>query len=271
MDSQKASYYFILRDTPNNESIIVEYGFVDSNKDDVSQIKNNYKDLAEAVVKAVCDYKGIKYTPVSSSPSKYYIVKKGDTLWDIANEYNTTVETLKKINNLTNSNLIVNQQLFIPKNDNSGVKNNVYVVKKGDTLYDIAFKYGVSVKEIKEANNLNSDTLQIGQLLDIPQKSSGEINYIVQKGDNLYTIANKYDVSVGDIKKLNNLQTDTIQIGQVLKIPGSTNYNTYIVKKGDTLWDIANKYGTTVKKLMTINNLDTSVLTIGQSIIIPTN
>ena len=317
-------YYFMHRDTPNNETVIVEYGFVDSTKDDVEQIKNNYEKYAEAVVRAVADYKGIKYiSPVGGDyytvkkgdslwsiankfgttvkklkeinklstnvlkvgqtlkitsveetiPDEYllYTVKKGDTLYDIAASYGTTVETLKTINNLENSNLTINQQIFIPKDTKSSVNKNIYVVKKGDTLFDIAKLKGVTVNEIKEANNLKTDTLQIGQVLNIPTPSSGEINYIVQKGDNLYTIANKYDVTIDDIKKLNNLSTTTLQIGQILKIPGSSNYNTYIVQKGDTLWDIANKYGTTVNKLMTINNLSTTNLKIGQSLLIPTD
>ena len=142
---------------------------------------------------------------------------------DIAKEYNITVDTLKKINNLSSDKLTINQQLFIPKSDNSSVKN------------------------------------------------TGEINYIVQKGDNLWTIANKYDTTIDDIKKLNNLKSNTLQIGQVLKIPGSTNYNTYTVKKGDSLWKIADKYGTSVNKLMTINNLKSTTLQIGQNILIPTN
>ena len=318
-------YYFMHRDTPNNETVIVEYGFIDSPKDDVEQIKNNYEKYAEAVVRAVADYKSIKYTsPVGGDyytvkkgdslwsiankfgttvkklkeinklstntlkvgqilkispvdeviPDEYllYTVKKGDTLWDIAALYGTTVETLKNINNLNNSNLTVNQQIFIPKDTKSSVENNnIYIVKKGDNLFDIAASKGVTVNEIKKANNLKTDVLQIGQVLNIPAPSSGEINYIVQKGDNLYTIANKYDVTIDDIKKLNKLSTNTLQIGQVLKIPGSTNYNTYIVKKGDTLWDIAELYGTTVNKLMTINNLTTTTLKIGQNLLIPTN
>lgn len=317
-------YYFMHRDTPNNETIIVEYGFVDSAKDDVNQIKNNYEKYAEAVVRAVANYKGIKYTSpvggdyytvkkgdslwsiankfgttvkklkeinklstnvlkvgqilkVSSTnetiPDEYllYTVKKGDTLYDIAKEYGTTVDTLKNINSLENANLVINQQIFIPKKEQTGVNNNIYIVKKGDTLFDIAALKGVTVNEIKEANNLKTDVLQIGQVLNIPTPSTGEINYIVQKGDNLYTIANKYDVTIDDIIKLNNLKTNVLQIGQVLKIPGSTNYNTYIVKKGDTLWDIANKYGITVNKLMTINNLSTTTLKIGQSLLIPTD
>lgn len=317
-------YYFMHRDTPNNETVIVEYGFIDSPEDDVEQIKRNYKEYAEAVVRAVADYKGIKYTaPLGSD---YYTVKKGDTLWDIANkygttvsklkslnnlksnvlqvgqtlkvsssekeiipddylvykvkngdnlskiakEYDTTVSTIMKINNLNSDKLAINQQLLLPKTKKTDGEKT-YTVKKGDTLSQIAYDNKITTSELKKANNLTSDLLKIGQVLIIPSKSTGEINYIVQKGDNLYTIANKYDTTVSDIKKLNNLSTNTLQIGQVLKIPGSINYNTYIVKKGDSLWKIANKYGTTVKKIMTINNLSTPTLKIGQSLLIPTN
>lgn len=207
------------------------------------------------------------------NPDEYliYKVKNGDNLWDIAKKYDTTVSTLKSINNLKSDKLTINQQLFIPKTNNSGTKNdNIYTVKKGDTLYDIAEKYNVSINDIKEKNNLTSNILKIGQVLEIPNSSTGEVNYIVQKGDNLNTIANKYGVTVSDIKKLNNLKTNTLQIGQVLKIPGSTNYNTYTVKSGDSLWKIANKYNTTINKLKTINNLDSTVLQIGQKLLIPT-
>lgn len=317
-------YYFMQRDTPNNETVTVEYGFIDSPKDDVEQIKNNYENYAEAVIRAVFDYKNLPYkAPVGEgyytvkkgdnlwdiahkygmtvselkelnklstnnlkigqtlkiakndekNPDEYliYKVKNGDNLWDIAKKYDTTVSTLKSINNLKSDNLTINQQLFIPKTNNSGTKNdNIYTVKKGDTLYDIAEKYNVSINDIKEKNNLKSNMLKIGQVLEIPNSSTGEVNYIVQNGDNLNTIANKYGVTVSDIKKLNNLKTNTLQIGQVLKIPGSTNYNTYIVKSGDSLWKIANKYNTTVNKLKTINNLDSTVLQIGQKLLLPT-
>lgn len=312
------------RDTPNNETVTVEYGFIDSPKDDVEQIKNNYENYVEAVIRAVLDYKNLPYkVPAGEeyytvkkgdnlwdiahkygmtvselkelnklstnnlkigqtlkiakndekNPDEYliYKVKNGDNLWDIAKKYDTTVSTLKSINNLKSDKLTINQQLFIPKTNNSGTKNdNIYTVKKGDTLYDIAEKYNVSINDIKEKNNLTSNILKIGQVLEIPNSSTGEVNYIVQKGDNLNTIANKYGVTVSDIKKLNNLKTNTLQIGQVLKIPGSTNYNTYTVKSGDSLWKIANKYNTTVNKLKIINNLDSTVLQIGQKLLLPT-
>lgn len=80
-ENTSKDYYFMLRDTANTEAIIVEYGFVDSPKDDVNQIKNNYKQLAESVVKAICRYKGIPYKEVTNNSSNYYIVKKGDTIF----------------------------------------------------------------------------------------------------------------------------------------------------------------------------------------------
>lgn len=269
-------YYFMQRNTPNNETITVEYGFIDSPKDDIEQIEKNYKNYVEAVIRALADYKGFKYTPPLGSD--YYIVKKGDSLWSLANKYGITVKELKEINKLTSNTLKVGQTLKLTKNNEMIPEDYlVYKVKKGDSLWDIAKEYNTTVATLKKINNLSNDKLTINQQLFIPKsdnssvKNTGEINYVVQKGDNLWTIANKYDTTISDIKKLNNLKTNTLQIGQVLKIPGSTNYNTYTVKKGDSLWKIADKYGTTVNKLMTINNLDSTTLQIGQSLLIPTN
>ena len=211
----KKDYYFIHRDTPNNESIIVEYGFVDSTKDDPSQIKNNYKNYAEAVVKAICDYKGIKYKApsglIGSVSSDYYTVKKGDTLWDIAVLNNTTVNKIKELNNLKSDTLNIGQQIIIPKNENLGVKNS-YIVKKGDTLWDIAKLYNISVNELKSLNNLNSNIIQIGQVLKVP---SGKV-YVVKKGDSLWKIAKENNTTINDLMKLNNLKSTTLQIGQEL-------------------------------------------------------
>lgn len=269
-------YYFMQRNTPNNETITVEYGFIDSPKDDVEQIEKNYKNYVEAVIRALADYKGFKYTPPLGND--YYTVKKGDSLWSIANKYGVTVKELKEINKLTSNTLKVGQTLKLTKNDEMIPEDYlIYKVKSGDSLWDIAKEYNTTVATLKKINNLTSDKLTVNQQLFIPKsdnssvKNTGEINYVVQKGDNLWTIANKYDTTINDIKNLNNLKTNTLQIGQVLKIPGSTNYNTYTVKKGDSLWKIADKYGTTVNKLMTINNLTSTTLQIGQSILIPTN
>ena len=159
--NSKKDYYFIHRDTPNNEAIIVEYGFVDSTKDDVNQIKNDYKKLAEAVVKAVCEYKGIKYKGVSNinNNSNYYIVKKGDTLWDLAVKYKTSVKNIKDLNNLKSDVLQVGQKLLLP--------SKTYIVKKGDSLWKIAKEYNTTINDLIKLNNLKSTTLQIGQKLNL--------------------------------------------------------------------------------------------------------
>lgn len=203
-------YYYLLRDTPNNETLIVEYGFLDSTGDDVNLIKNNWEDLAEAVVKALANYIGVPYS--LNEESDYYVVKKGDSLWSIAKKYNMTVDELKSINNLKSNLLSIGQRLKIKEsNDNQ----NIYIVKKGDTLYKIANMYGTTVDNLKALNNLKNNNLSIGQKLIVPSKNK---IYIVQKGDSLWSIARKYDTTVDSIKRNNNLSTNVLQIGQKLKI-----------------------------------------------------
>lgn len=203
-------YYYLLRDTPNNETLIVEYGFLDSTGDDVNLIKNNWEDLAEAVVKALANYIGVPYS--LNEESDYYVVKKGDSLWSIAKRYNMTVDELKSINNLKSNLLSIGQRLKIKESDDN---QNIYIVKKGDTLYKIANMYGTTVDNLKAINNLKNNNLSIGQKLIVPSKNK---IYIVQKGDSLWSIARKYDTTVDRIKRNNNLSTNVLQIGQKLKI-----------------------------------------------------
>ena len=207
-------YYYILRNTPNTESLIIEYGFLDSKGDDINQLKNNYEDLAEAVVKAVANYIGIPY---STEPSYYYTVQKGDTLYSIAKKFNTTVEKLKDINKLNNNIISLGQKLLV--SEKAPLDNNYYVVQKGDTLYSIAKKYNLSVDELKMYNNLDNDVLSINQELLVYKPKDNYITYIVEKGDTLYSIARKYNTTISNIADLNNLNTSILSIGQKLLIP----------------------------------------------------
>ena len=269
-------YDYILRDTPNNESIIIEYGFADSTGDDPSLLKNNWEELAEAVVRAVASYVGVPYSSGSSSLNTH-VVKSGDTLWSIAKKYGVSVEELKEKNNLTSNALSINQVLLIPGEDESSVEvpssSEYYTVKAGDSLYAIANKYGMSVDELKDLNNLTSNLLTIGQRLRIKkgmnEENTGE-TYTVVKGDNLYQIALKFDTTVDALKTLNGLNNNVLSIGQVLKIPSSDNNEIiYTVVAGDNLYQIARRFGTTVTAIMNRNNLATNVLSIGQKLIIP--
>ena len=271
-------YYYMLRETPNNESIIVEYGFLDSTGDDVNQIKNNWEELAEAVVRALADYIGVAYVPPEGAEGNYYVVKAGDTLYGIARKYGVSVDELKVQNNLTSNTLTIGMTLVIPEVESVDTPDeNIYVVKSGDTLYSIANKYGMTVNELKNLNNLTSDILSIGQQLTVKNESASTLDtYTVKSGDTLYSIANKYGMSVSDLKSLNNLTSDILSIGQVLKVSNSDNNgssspsNTYVVKLGDTLYSIARKYGISVDELKSANGKSSNLLTIGEELIIPT-
>ena len=229
-----------------------------------------------------------------------YIVKKGDTLYGISNQFGESVIELASLNNIKGDNLQINQELLIP--DNSGTNPNTmffYTVKKGDTLYSIAKKYNTSVSEILKLNYMTDPSLTIGQVLRIPEMYTKEedmylpqyTSYIVQKNDTLYSIAKKFNLDIETLKKDNSLTNNTILPGQILQIrtgedsqieeacfgedyipPKETNsFETYIVKKGDTLYSIAKNNNTSVSELLKLNQLQNSNLSIGQVLKIPNN
>ena len=271
-------YYFIHRNTGNLEPLIVEYGFIDDTKD-VEFLKENYKELAEAVIAAVANYIGVPYTPPEGITTNTYVVQKGDSLYSIANKLGTTVSELKKENNLTTNTLQIGEVLRIPTKEIYEGEENVYIVQKGDTLYSVAMANNTTVDELKRINNLTSNILSTGQLLKIPSALLPESTYIVKKGDSLYSIANKYNTTVDELKRINNLTSNILSIGQVLKLPSDKvsdvekeeNTINYTVQKGDSLYSIARKYSTTIDKIKDLNNLTTNLLSIGQVLLIPTD
>ena len=245
----------------------MEYGFADSKGDDVNQLKNNWENLAEAVTKAIVEYAGGVYQ--APSGSNYYTVKSGDSLWSISKKYGITVDELKEANNLSSNLLSVGQNLLIPSKE-TNVTTDEYVVVKGDTLYGIANKFNTTVDNLKSINKLTTDALAIGQILKIPMNNSNTNIYKVEKGDTLYKIAQKYNITIDQLKNANNLNNNILSIGQELKIPINTSENvTYTIKKGDTLYSIAKEFGTTVSALTDLNNLSTTVLSIGQKLLLP--
>ena len=221
-----------------------------------------------------------------------YTVKKGDSLYSIANLYNTSVNTLINLNNLKSNSLSIGQKLLVPETYSSPttIPNYTnYTVKKGDSLYSIAKNFNISIDTIIKDNSLNSNNLSIGQNLKIrintpsvgvveeecfgmeynPPSNVSTINYTVKKGDSLYKIANLYNTSVSDLIRLNNLTTNNLSVGQVLKVPSSSSSSrTYTVQKGDSLYSIARKFNTTVDSIKAKNNLKTNTLSIGQKLII---
>ncbi len=263
-------YYDILRETGKRESLIIDYG----NLSDASFLENNWQELASITAKSLENYLG--------TVGKFYTVQKGDSLYSIATKFGTSVDAIKRANNLGTNMLSIGQKLLIPEitEDEPSIPptsstGSVYTVKNGDTLYSIAGRYGITVDSLKTANNLTSNNLKIGQKLTIPSSTTdptGSTTYTVKSGDTLYGIASKYGVSVEDIKRLNGLSNNLLQIGQKLTIPSgssSPSTTTYTVKKGDNLYNIAQKYNVSVSSIMNANNLSSTLLQIGQVLKIP--
>lgn len=274
-------YYYIIRQTKPLQSLLVEYGFID-NKADQQKLQNNLLDYVEAVVKAIAEYAGVPYkAPTDNPPSKTeYVVQKGDTLYSIAKKLNTTVDELKKVNNLSDNTISIGQILLIPgaNNEPDNPEYQNYTVKKGDSLYKIAALYETSIEELKRINNLTSDALYIGQVLKVPAREQVPTppitrTYTVEKGDSLYSIAQKFNTTVEELRRLNDLTSDVLSIGQVLIIPEGNNpqdYIIYTVQRGDTLYQIATKFNTDIDAIKFLNNLKSDTLSIGQQILIPT-
>lgn len=136
-----------------------------------------------------------------------------------------------------------------------------YTVKSGDTLSEIAQKYGTTVNEIASLNNIsNPNIIYVGQYLLIPTTSNAQVStsttYTVKSGDTLSGIANMFGTTYQKLAEINGIaDPNKIYPGQILKINGTSSSTTYTVKSGDTLSEIAQKYNTTVDNLVSKNGI----------------
>lgn len=180
-------------------------------------------------------YASSSSTKSKSKASYKYRVKSGDTLGGIAQRHGVRVASLKSANNIKGSTIRKGQLLTIPGSNGSSSssrassnngKPSKYKVRSGDTLGGIAQKHGVRLASLKSANNISGSVVRTGQTLVIPNgnyssKSSsnaGPTSYKVRSGDTLWGIANKHNVTVANIKKWNNLKSNSLSPGKKLTI-----------------------------------------------------
>ena len=237
---------------------------------------NNISDPNKIYVGEVLNLTGPSSDQSSNSTPQTYTVQSGDTLSGIAARFGVTVQELCDWNNISNPNYIyVGEVLKLSggsSSSNSSSSNpTTYTVQSGDTLSGIAQKFGVTVQELCDWNNIsNPNYIYVGEVLRVSgntgstsstSTSSSVQTYTVQSGDTLSGIAAKFGVTVQDLCNWNNISDpNKIYVGEVLRVSGNTsssttNRQTYTVQSGDTLSGIAAKYGVTVQDLCDWNNI----------------
>lgn len=238
----------------------------------------------------------------------YHRIKKGENLNSIAGKYGVSVSEIKDWNNLQSNKILLGSRLKIysSKTSNYLVSNEdvktqkksslfKYKIKSGDTIGEIAQKFGVTSTQIRRWNGLSSNQLLAGKTLkiysgdntsslgDITTKTPATVNYYkVKSGDTIGKIAGLYKVSPSSIIKWNNITDNKILVGQKLKIYSDYSVNDlqtktsrnssknssklHTVRKGETLYSIATNYSLSVDKLKSINRISDNKIVVGQKI-----
>ena len=244
-----------------------------------------------------------------------YTVKSGDSVWKIAHECGMSMNELVSLNGIKNNLIFPGQVLKVKagakaenvsKSETSGSKNqnaasngssSTYTVKSGDSVWKISHEHGMSMDELKSLNGLKDNLIIPGQVLKIKGTSSNTkqkiktssketaeagATYVVKSGDSLWAVANKQGLTVAELKRINGLSSDTIYVGQRLKVTQKSSVNAktyakktnasekskkkYTVKAGDSLWRIAADNKTTVNNLKAVNHLASDTIYVGQTL-----
>lgn len=222
-----------------------------------------------------------------------YRVRRGDTLGHIAERFRTSVRKLRSMNNIRGSMIRIGQTLRVPGKSYSGDAWNMassspgkvksvgpadlsassHTVRRGDTLYDIARKYGTTISSLKQANGMNGSTIRVGQTLRLPNRFNGKTTqtasaasvtmtpYKIRSGDTLSEIAERFRTSLTAVKRANpSVRATRLKVGQTINIPGTgfaavSKPDVHVVRRGESLWNIARRYGLTVNRILDLNGL----------------
>ncbi|WP_084170997.1 LysM peptidoglycan-binding domain-containing protein [Desulfofalx alkaliphila] len=218
-----------------------------------------------------------------------YTIRAGDTYFSLARRFNTTVDAIIRANpNVDPDRLQVGQVICIPgapAPDRCPPNTFEYTIRAGDTYFNLARRFNVSVDAIIRANpNVDPDRLQIGQVICIPETTApgrcpaNTFEYTIRAGDTLFSLATRFNTTVAAIMRVNpGIDPDRLQIGQVICIPETTAPGrcpagtfAYVIRTGDTFFLLAQRFGTTVDAIRRANpGVDPNNLQVGQVICIP--
>jgi LysM repeat protein/N-acetylmuramoyl-L-alanine amidase len=217
---------------------------------------------------------GQKLQVAASPPPDVYVVKSGDTLSEIALQFNIPIRAIRQLNDVTRDRIYPGQRLRLREESGRPQGNLVHKVKRDDTLWGIAQQYGLNVSELKELNGLTKDIIFPGMRLIIFETTEGfadgasdQFEYVVRNGDSLATIAQRFDVGVGLLQRLNQIEGDRIYPGQKLQLrPSSLEEGVHVVRYGETLSSIAAKYGIDLQELRQINGIADDKILAGEKL-----
>lgn len=286
--------------SPYIPSILVEAGFITNHREERLLNQAEYQNkVSNAVFKGI--YRHFRESPPHDSLFAQkrrdikHTVRSGESLSILATRYSVSSSELKSHNNLSSSSLRIGQVLTIPANYQLVVKQDptsvvpvqrstlaqvrVHKVKSGESLSVIASSYGSTSNELKRYNNLRSTSLAIGQKIRIPSQGTQQATptvHTVRSGESLSVIAARYGKSTSELSRYNKLRSNSLAIGQKLKIPGNgtrqvaqVTPTVHTVRSGESLSVIATRYGKSTSELTRYNNLRSSKLAIGQKLKIP--
>ena len=214
-------------------------------------------------------FKGQQLELWPHSPPGQYTVRSGDTLSEIAARFSLSIAQLRRLNNLSRDRIHPGQKLRLRKPQTPASIPGTYRVKAGDTLSKIAQIYGSSIRRLKDLNHLESDTISAGQILRLaaPPPDEDPTEYIVRKGDTLSEIAQRFEVGLSFLLQLNHLKNDRIRPGQKLKLrPTELDEGVHVVHAGETLSGIALRYQIPLDQLRERNGIEGSKILVGQKL-----
>lgn len=194
----------------------------------------------------------------TEAPQQFeYVVKSGDSLSQISQQFDVGVALLRQLNYLKDDRIYPGQRLHLRP---SSIDEGVHVVGPGETLSSIALKYHIELSELMERNGIGGSTIHVGQKLRL--RATTTATHIVERGDALWEIARAYRVTVADLKRLNGLTSERIYPGQELRLPAddAEAIADYTIKEGDYLGRIARMHQMSVAELKAMNKLHSAII-----------
>lgn len=230
-----------------------------------------------------------------------YTVASGDSVWSVANKHGITMDQLRNWNNIKNDFIYPGQRLVVKNGTGSKSQADTttatsstnagsYTVASGDSVWSVANKHGITMDQLRSWNNIKNDFIYPGQALIVKNSgnkqtsstttaftsissSAGSQKYTVASGDSVWSIANKFGITMDQFRSWNNIKNDYVYPGQSVRVSGTAtaanqtaSTSNYTVVSGDSVWGIADKFGISRDQFIQWNNIKDNFVYPGQSV-----